>query len=394
MLKLKNKLITKLTKKELVGRRVLLRLDLNVPIEHGQVVETFRLEQSLPTLNYLVARGAIVIILAHLGSAQQSLAPVARYLKNKVNLTFVSSPSEFKYLASAKAGDVFLLENIRRDAREEKGEMSLARELATLGDLYVNDAFSVSHRAHVSVTGLPKLLPSYFGLLFEREVLELAKAFQPAHPFVLIIGGAKFKTKVPLLKKFLPLADQIFVGGAIANSFLKQKGYNIGRSLTDNKLIGLAQYLKISKFHIPVDVAGEGRGGLHFAKHPEEVKAGEVILDIGPETVMMIKEAIRSAKFVLWNGPLGNFERGFARATMDVAQALAASGAYSIVGGGDTVAAISHLGLESKINFISTGGGAMLDFLATGTLPGIKAVLASNKKLVAVKTMRSKKTVK
>jgi 3-phosphoglycerate kinase len=389
MIKVGGRALAKLKSRDLCGRRVLLRLDLNVPIEHGEVKETFRLDQSLPTIKMLSDAGATVIILAHLGSAGASLAPVARYLNSKIRTTFLTNAEDFKYLNDAPAGSVFLLENLRQDPREEKNSIDFARELAAMGDLYVNEAFSVSHREHASVSALPKLLPSYFGPLFVREVEQLSRAFGTASPFVLIIGGAKFSTKIPLVKKFLTKADEIFVGGAIANSFFKQQGLTIGRSLVDDKLRGLGSYLKIKKFHLPLDVAGENKGMI-FAKAPTEVKKDDVILDVGPETVLMIKEAIAKAKFVLWNGPLGNFERGFGRATLDVAQALAASKAFSIVGGGDTIAAISHLGLGDKIGFLSTGGGAMLDFLATGNLPGIKAVLSSKKKLTVRKIVKVK----
>ena len=393
MLKVKDKTIERLSKKDLFGKKVLLRLDFNVPIENGEVKETFRIDSSLPTINYLVERGAIVMILAHLGSAQASLAPVAKYLNTKIRTTFIGSVQEFRFLSEAGAGDVFLLENLRHDPREEKGEISFAKELASLGDVYVDDAFSVAHRSHASIIGLPKLLPSYFGLLFVREVEKLSQAFKASKPFVLIIGGAKFETKVPLIKKFLLKADDVFIGGAIANSFLKQQGFLVGDSLVDDKVKGLASLLKFKKIHVPVDVAGENKGTI-FAKAPADVRAGDVILDVGPETVVELKEAISRAKFVLWNGPLGNFERGFARATLDVAQALAGSDAFSIVGGGDTVAAISHLGLSEKIGFVSTGGGAMLDFLSSGTLPGIKAVLGSRKKLSKKKPVTPKKASK
>jgi 3-phosphoglycerate kinase len=370
---LKAKLITKV--RGLKGKRVLLRLDLNVPInEVGEIEETFRIDAVIPTIQFLVEKEAKVIIISHIGSdGKQSLAPVVAYLSKHFNTAFFPDLDNLFHIEDLKNGEVGIVENIRRAEGEMTNSPKIAKELALLADIYVNEAFAVSHREHSSIVGVPKILPSYVGPLFLSEYENLEKVFTPKHPFLFILGGMKFQTKIPLLKNFVKKADYIFVGGALANSFFKKMGYEIGKSLADSDLSGMTEFLQAENIFLPVDVVAEV-GGMSVKK-PEEVKAKETIVDIGPGSVEDLKKQISEAKFILWNGPMGNFEKSFSEGTLEVAKAVAGSKAYSVVGGGDTVSAISELGLEKKFGFVSTAGGAMLDFLANGTLPGIEAIL-------------------
>lgn len=358
--------------RDLRGKKVLLRLDLNVPVKDGHILDDFRIKSSMPTLNYLKEAGAKIIILSHMGEeGTETLLPVAEYLHIKLLPIKINSTLEVE-LSGLFEGEVVMLENLRQDPREVANDFEFARALAGLGDVYVNDAFSVSHRQHASIVSLPKLLPHYAGFLIQSEVAHLSAAFNPEHPFLFIIGGAKFETKINLVKKFINIADQIFIGGALANTIFKKKGYEVGLSLTDKKDIDLDFVLNNERVVLPPDVSVLDGGGR--IKKAEQVLANENILDIGTESLDMLRGMIKSSKFVLWNGPLGNFERGFRSMTEDLARCIVDSGVKSIVGGGDTLAAISLLGILDKFTFVSSGGGAMLDFLANGTLPGLDAL--------------------
>lgn len=369
--------------KHLKGKRVLLRLDLNVPLKGSMVVDDYRIQRSLPTIRSLKAAGAKTIIISHIGSdGAKSLRPVANYLGKIVNAGFYPKldGAELERLVQAmKDGSIMVLENLRRDPGETGNQMSFARRLAKLGDIYVNDAFSVSHREHASVALLPKLLPSYAGFLLEDEVKHLSRALKPPHPFLFVLGGAKFGTKIPLIKKFLRLADVVFVGGALANNFFKESGYEIGMSLSDKGDFKLKPLMKNKKLVLPVDVVVKTRTG-KFIKTLGSIRERDAIKDSGPKTTRELSKLISRSKFVLWNGPLGNYEEGFDKGTVDLLKIIAKSKAESVVGGGDSLALISKLGLEKKFAFVSTGGGAMLDFLANGTLPGIQALLKAKKK--------------
>ncbi len=363
------------------GKKVLLRLDLNVLVIRGEIKEAFRIEKIIPTLRLLEERGAKIIIISHIENDEgASLEVVARYLfPTFPRLRFlkgVSSPDTNKEIESMQDGSIVLLENIRFSKGEKENSDQFARELASLGDIYVNDAFSVSHRAHASVVGVPKYLPSYIGPLFNEEVEELSKVFNPLHPFLFILGGAKFETKLPLLKKFLPIADSVFVTGALANDVFKAKGYFVGDSLVSEGKVHLADVLESQKIFIPSDVRTQHKG-FKYVKKPTEVSVGEKIWDIGPETEQTLLAEIKKASFVLWNGPVGYFEGGSNDGTHFVARALAESSATTVVGGGDTLAVIDELSLLSKFSFVSTGGGAMLIFLASGTLVGLDALRQS-----------------
>ena len=321
---------------DLKGKKVLVRVDWNVLIEDGKVVDDFRIKKSLSTLEYLKGAGAKVVIATH-------LEPEGT--RTKLLQTYV--PKGMK-----------LLENLRANPGEESNSKEFAKELASKIDLYVNEAFSVSHRRHASIVGVPLYLPSYIGLQFALEIKELSKAFYPKKPFLLILGGAKFDTKLPLLKKFIHIADDIFVGGALANNFFKEQGVDIGRSLVSEGDFGLKELLNTGKIILPEDTI---------------IKDGK-ILDAGPRTMENLKSIISASKLVLWNGPLGGYENGYKVATLALAKIISESSCESIIGGGDTLASIKELNLFDKFSFVSTGGGAMLDFLATGTLPGIEAL--------------------
>ncbi len=361
------------------GKKVLLRVDFNVPIKDGKIVDDFRIKKALPTILYLQKKGAIVILIAHLGEdGKESLDKVALNLKKYIkNAKFIKTPvllgETEKELSMLKAGDVVLLENIRREVGEKKNDVSFARGLSRLGDFYVNDAFSVSHREHSSIVGLPKFLPCFAGFQLEDEIKHLSLAFTPKSPFLFILGGAKFETKIPLIKKFLKHADTVFVAGAIANDFFKEKGYEIGKSLCDEGKFSLKTLMRSDNLVLPMDIEVALGNKKRFIK-PNEVNHEEMIVDVGQKSIEFLKEKIDSAKFILWNGPLGKYELGFGGATEEILKYISKSKAKSIVGGGDTVALVSKLKLETKLGFVSTGGGATLDFLSKGTLPGIKAL--------------------
>jgi phosphoglycerate kinase len=324
----------------LKGKRVLLRADFNVPIKNGKIVDDFRIRRTLPTINFLRKKGARVAIISHLTDGKnKSLKPVAEYLSKRVG------------------GEVTLLENIRNYQGEEKNDAQFAKQLAKFGDIYVNDAFSASHRKHASIVGIPKYLPSYTGLLFEEEYKNLSRALKPKHPFLFILGGIKFGTKLPVLEKFVKIADKIFVGGALANNFFWASKIDIGESIID-KNVDIKKFLRNPKIILPIDVK----------------RKNGAILDIGPLATKELSILIKEAKFVLWNGPLGSFEtKGFEKGTLAIARTIARSGVKSVVGGGDTIAAVKKIGIR-KFSFVSTAGGAMLEFLAHGTLPGIEAL--------------------
>ncbi len=362
----------------LEGVKVLVRADFNVPLAGGKVVEDFRIRAAFPTIDFLTSKGAKVILISHIednaGGPTPSLAPVADTMEKLGHpVTFVKDWKKVPQLLEGeiKNGECLLLDNVRFFEGEKKNDPQFAKELASFADIYVNDAFSVSHREHASVVGVPKLLPSYAGLQLESEVEHLSKAFNPAHPFFFILGGAKFETKMPLVEKFLKLSDSIFIGGALANDFLKAQGREVGTSIVSKKPIDLSAIISNPKIFSCVDVAIAQDGNKGVA----DIQPTDQIADVGEKTIALLKEKISAAKFILWNGPFGIYEKGFTWGTEECARLIAEnSNAMTIVGGGDTLAAIAKLNIEDKFTFVSTGGGAMLDFLAQGTLPGIEVL--------------------
>ena len=364
--------------KNLKGKKVLVRVDFNVPIKDSKVEDSFRIQKALPTINFLSKKGAKVILITHLGKGGDSLLTVSRALNKFVKAKFVPEiigDNTNKMISTMKNGEVVLLENLRNDKGEQSNDKIFAMNLAKLADIYVNEAFPVSHREDSSIVLLPKLLPAYAGFQLENEVKNLSKTLKsPKHPFLFILGGAKFSTKMPLIKKYLKLADHIFIGGALLNDFLKAKGYEVGQSLVDGSNYGIEKIMKNKKLIIPDYVVVKNSKGQYIQKTVADVEKDEIILDVGSESIKLLEPIIKKSKLILWNGPLGKYEAGGAGATKEVLKMIAKSKAESIIGGGDTVALISEMKMESKFSFVSTGGGATLDFLANGTLPGIKAL--------------------
>ena len=368
------------------GVKILVRVDFNVPIKNSLVVDDFRIKSAFPTINYLRERGAKVILIGHLESNEQSdntFKPVVDHMNNLVK----DSTNKFLFVKNLlnansfienemKNGDCVLLENLRYSEGEKKNDPDFTKALASLADIYINDAFSVSHRAHASVVGLPKLLPSYAGFQLEKEIENLSKAFNPSRPFLFILGGAKFETKLPLLEKFINIADTVFVGGALATDFFKEKGYQTGASLVSEGDFDLSKYLDNKKLILPLDIINTN----NEIKNVTDLDADDSIADSGPKTLELLKSKVMEAKFILWNGPLGIYEKGFKVGTLGLAKMIAdkfdqhGGSTETLVGGGDTIAAIAENNAEDKFSFVSTGGGAMLEFLAKGTLPGIEVL--------------------
>jgi len=374
---------------KLRGKRVLVRVDANVPVKDGKINESFRLDAIIPTLRKLSRVGARVVVISHIEhsvlkksfSDKATLYSVFLYLKKTLPISFFQVPlSDVKESVSVLSdGPIIFLENLRQNSGEEANSPEFARLIASLGDIYVNEAFSVSHRSHASIVGVPKLLPSFSGPRFSLEVERLRTAFNPPKPFLVIIGGAKFDTKLPIIKKFLGVADNIYVGGALANDLFRARGFDVGESLVSEPAIPLMKILDNSSVRAPTD-AVVMRGESKRVENYNSLSPDAVTVDIGQDSLRGLEEMVKRARFILWNGPLGRYEEGFVEGTEALAKMIAESTAESIIGGGDTVACVSNLGLFSKFSFVSTGGGAMLEFLSNETLPGIQALEESAKK--------------
>lgn len=376
--------------KNIKDKRVLVRVDFNVALKKGKVLEESRIQSSLPTIQYLLKKKAKVILITHIGRpegkvvSELSVKPVAkvlgRMLRKKVKIIDLTAEAA----NSVQPGEVVMLENIRFFSGEEKNDPAFAKQLASLGDVFVLDGFAVAHRESPSVSGVQKYLPSYAGFLLQKEIEGLDAALQkPKHPAVFVIGGAKIETKLPIVKNILKIADCILVGGAIFNVYLKAKGYGVGTSLVDDgfeqESLKTFSHKKIFK---PVDViVGDKKGKkvrvVAIEKNPHEICRGtEAILDIGPETTKQFEKIISKAKTVVWNGAMGFFEIPvYANGTYSLVRAIVTKsgrGAYTVVGGGESIQVLSHMKVLKKIKFVSTGGGAMLEYLSGKKLPGIQ----------------------
>lgn len=369
----------------LKGKKVFLCADFNVAIVDGKVIDAYRIERSSKTLNFLKESGARTLIVSHRSDESASLVPVYEYLGGDYVIEFANTIDDARAKLDLIAdGSFVLLENIRKFKGEIENEVSFSKELASLAEIYVNEAFSVSHRLHASVVGVPKFLPSYAGFLFTDEVENLSKAFRPLSPFVFILAGAKFDTKLPVINKFLPLADSVFIGGALANDLLRAKDFEIGKSAHSSSCFDFSEIIKNNKLMLPIDVVVQNFGKSQ-EKSVQDVMPEDIIFDIGVRSIEMLRQKINNAKFVLWNGTLGAYEKGFAEGTKKLADLIAKSGVNCVVGGGDTIAAISSQNIFDKFSFVSTAGGAMLDFLANETLPGIIALEQSKNLELGIK---------
>lgn len=376
------------------GKRVVVRVDFNVPIEDGAIQDDTRIRAALPTLQRLIDGGASLILVSHLGrpkgkvDLKYSLQPVAKRLSELLDRPVqladdVVGEDAAAEVAKLDPGDVLLLENIRFEPGEEKNDEALARELAALGDLYVNDAFGAAHRAHASTAGIAQFLPSYAGDLMVREVDALgALTDKPERPYVAILGGAKVSDKIGVVENLLSLVDAVLLGGGMANTFLMAEGKAVGDSLVEADYVASAEDVmakaraKGVDFLLPIDVvAARNLDSQAATVGANSIPDGWAAFDIGPRTVEAYSKVIGDAKTVFWNGPMGVFERpAFAAGTLGIAKAVAESDAVSVIGGGDSVSAIEQSGLADKITHISTGGGASLEFIEGRTLPGIAAL--------------------
>ena len=376
------------------GKRVLVRVDFNVPLKDGKVTDDTRIRAALPTLQYLLEKGAAVILMSHLGRPKEgpdpkySMKPTATRLAEVLGkpVAFAEDcvgPKAEAAASALKPGDVLVLENTRFYKTETKNDPKLAEQMAKLADIYVNDAFGSAHRAHSSTEGVAKFLPAVAGFLMEKELDYLGGVIEnPGRPFLAILGGAKVSDKIGVISSLLDKADMLLIGGGMANTFLKAKGLGVGDSLVEDEVLGTAKELMAkagARMLLPVDVViaqAMEPGAATQIVAADKVPAGWRILDVGPETVKKYKQVLLSAKTVVWNGPMGVFEMPpFAAGTKAVAAVLAGlKDATTVVGGGDSVAAVTQAGLADKISHISTGGGASLEFLEGKPLPGVVAL--------------------
>lgn len=356
---------------------VIVRSSTNVPLASGVVANEFRLRQALPTILWLQEQGAKVIMVGHIGREESdTLVPVYEALKKYLTITWGGKITSNKFKSIHEAmipGQVVLVENIRSDVRESENDEAFASLLSSYADIYVNDAFDNIHRNHATMLALPKLLPSYAGLTLANEVSHISEAKTPQSPSLFILGGAKFETKMPLIEKYLDIYDFVFVGGALANDILLALGYEVGKSLISPVSLAGHALLQNKKLLKPVDVVVD-RNGERLSVLISAVEADDMIVDMGERTVEMLKPYINQAKSILWNGPLGKYESTNEGSTEAVARLIANSTGTSVLGGGDTVAAVEDLELNDKFTFVSTGGGAMLELLEKGTTPVLEAI--------------------
>lgn len=384
-----------ITSADVRGKRVLCRVDFNVPMDGTEITDDTRIKAAIPTIEYLRENGAKVILCSHAGRPKgkveegMRLAPAGERLGKLLNTSVTTlsetvGPEVEAAIAVMNDGDIVLLENLRFDPREEKNDPEFAKKLANLADIYVNDAFGAAHRAHASTAGVAEYLPAYLGLLMQKEVDSLGKLLDsPEKPFAAIIGGAKVSDKIDVLQNLVGKVDHLLIGGGMANTFLMAKGLEVGTSLVEPDKVELAKKIMADaessgvELHLPVDamVADDIHSLDPIEVSVEEIPEDKGVFDIGPETAKAYVSVILGMKTILWNGPLGVTESPvFERGTKAVAEAVAQTDGYTVIGGGDSVAAIEKLGYADKVDHISTGGGASLEFLEGKDLPGIAAI--------------------
>ena len=381
---------------QLKGKKVFCRVDLNVPMEDGAVTDDTRVRAVLPTVNYLVEQGAKIILASHFGRPKGEvveglrLDPVAKKLsellhKDVVKANTVYGPEVDEKIRALQEGDILLLENVRFEKGEETNDPELIEAFANMADIYVNDAFGTAHRAHASTAGVAEKLPAVAGFLMEKEIEVLGNALaSPKRPFTAIIGGSKVKDKINVIDNLLDKVDNLIIGGGLACTFLKAKGYEIGNSLLEEDKIDLAKsFMKKAEekgvhFYMQTDaVIADAFSKDANVKNvqADEIEQGWMCLDIGPETANTYREVIANSELIVWNGPMGVFEmEPFANGTKAVAEALAETDGYSVIGGGDSAAAVEKFGVADKMNHVSTGGGASLEFMEGKALPGVVAL--------------------
>lgn len=374
------------------NKKVIVRCDFNVSIKDGKIFDDFRIKEVIPTINHLTENGAKVILMSHLGQpkgreSNYSLKPVAFKLEELLgkNVKFLDDCQGSRVereIKKMEPGQVILLENLRFYPGEKQNDLKFAQALAKLGDIYISEAFSVSHRNHASIATLPKLMPSGIGFLFGREIMALAKIKEnPARPLVVIIGGIKISSKIRVIERFLSKADHVLLGGKIANIILRVKGICLGKPWPEEDVVEIIEKLELTdtKIHLPIDViVSPNESGEVYIREtgPGSVRKEEGIFDIGPETIQTFKRIIEEGKTIIWSGALGMAENEkFRQGTKSIAEAIAKNHqAFKVAGGGDTAKLLNQFGLSEKFSYISTGGGAMLNYLVGEKMPGIKAL--------------------
>jgi phosphoglycerate kinase len=381
---------------DVAGKKVFVRVDFNVPLENGAITDDTRIRETLPTIRYLIDKGAKVILASHLGRPKGEfvdelrLTPVAVRLSELLGKPVSKADEAVGDAVKAKVnalqnGDVLLLENVRFYPGEEKNDPALAKQFAELADVYVNDAFGAAHRAHASTEGIAHFLPAVSGLLMEKELDVLGKALNnPERPFTAIVGGAKVKDKIAVIDNLLNIADNVIIGGGLSYTFLKAQGYEIGKSLVDNEKLDLALgFIRKAKergvkFLLPVDIVVADKFGADANTQVvdvDSIPAEWEGIDIGPKTRELYAQTIKASKLVVWNGPMGVFEiEPFSHGTRAIAQACAETAGYTVIGGGDSAAAVEKFHMADKMDHISTGGGASLEFMEGKALPGVVAL--------------------